>query len=84
MNLDLDLLRVLVYLYEECSVTGAARRLGKSQPSISVALRKLRQTFKDELFVKAARGIEPTPPRAGFRPPCSRSHLSANSKSWRA
>ena len=61
MNLDLDLLRVLVYLYEECSVTGAARRLGKSQPSISVALRKLRQTFKDELFVKAARGIEPTP-----------------------
>ncbi len=32
-----------------------------SQPAVSAALRKLRTVFGDQLFVKSARGIEPTP-----------------------
>jgi DNA-binding transcriptional LysR family regulator len=42
-ELDLNLLRVLVVLGDERSVSGAAVRLGKSQPAISSALGKLRR-----------------------------------------
>jgi len=59
-DLDLNLLPVLLALYEERSVTRAARRLGISQPAASVALNKLRTSFSDPLFVKTSSGIEPT------------------------
>jgi DNA-binding transcriptional LysR family regulator len=42
-------------------VSGAAKALGMSQPAVSMALRKLRAHFNDPLFVKAARGMSPTP-----------------------
>jgi DNA-binding transcriptional LysR family regulator len=58
---DLNLMRLLVALYEEKSVTRAARRLGVSQPSVSNALRKLRAQLGDLLFVRSASGMEPTP-----------------------
>ena len=58
---DLNLMRLLVALYEEKSVTRAARRLGISQPSVSNGLRKLRAQLGDHLFVRSASGMEPTP-----------------------
>ena len=50
---DLNLMRLLVALYEEKSVTRAARRLGISQPSVSNGLRKLRAQLGDHLFVRS-------------------------------
>ena len=58
---DLNLLPVALAIYEERSVSGAARRLGMSQPAVSVALNKLRTALGDPLFVRTARGMEPTP-----------------------
>lgn len=58
---DLNLLRTVVALYEERSVTGAARRLGLTQSSASRALAKLRDTFGDPLFIRTGSGIKPTP-----------------------
>jgi DNA-binding transcriptional LysR family regulator len=58
---DLNLMRLLVALYEDRSVTRAAQRLGISQPSVSNGLRKLRGQFGDQLFVRSASGMEPTP-----------------------
>ncbi len=58
---DLNLLPIMVALYDEMSVSGAGRRLGMSQPSVSKALRRLRQTFDDPLFIRGSKTLVPTP-----------------------
>jgi DNA-binding transcriptional LysR family regulator len=58
---DLNLLPIAVTLYDELSVSRAARQLGMSQPAVSKALRKLREAFADPLFVRGPSGIVPTP-----------------------
>lgn len=60
-QLDLNLLPIAVALYDELSVSRAARRLGVSQPAVSRALRRLRDAFDDPLFVRRPSGIAPTP-----------------------
>ncbi len=60
-ELDLNLLYVLVALDERRSVSGAARKLHRSQPGVSVALGKLREFFGDPLFVRSGNGMQPTP-----------------------
>lgn len=60
-RLDLNLMLVFEVLYAQRSVTLAARVLGMSQPTISVALNKMRMFFKDELFVRQAGSMQPTP-----------------------
>ncbi|WP_119679495.1 LysR family transcriptional regulator [Indioceanicola profundi] len=59
-RLDLNLLRVFEAVYLERSVTRAGRRLGMEQSSVSNALGRLRVAMGDELFVRTARGVEPT------------------------
>ncbi|WP_192035963.1 LysR family transcriptional regulator [Halomonas sp. YLGW01] len=58
---DLNLLLLFHVLYQEQSVSAAARRLALSQPALSHKLAKLRHAFGDELFVRAPRGLTPTP-----------------------
>ncbi|HZZ13326.1 MAG TPA: LysR family transcriptional regulator [Paraburkholderia sp.] len=58
---DLNLLLAFRALLEERSVTRAAQRLFLGQPAMSGALKRLREAFGDELFVRASRGIAPTP-----------------------
>lgn len=60
-RLDLNLLYVLVALADQRSVSGAAAKLGKSQPGVSSALAKMRAFFADPLFVRAGNTMQPTP-----------------------
>ena len=60
-DFDFNLLPIAVALYEERSVTLAARKLGISQPALSELLAKLRKMVEDELFVKTGYGMVPTP-----------------------
>ena len=60
-KIDLNLLAVLDALLDERNVTRAAARLGYTQPTISGMLRRLRDLFGDPLFVRAQRGMLPTP-----------------------
>ena len=60
-DFDLNLLRVMVALYDARSVGRAAQALGVSQPAMSAALARLRQAFGEPLFVRTARGMSPTP-----------------------
>ena len=60
MNLDLHLLQIFLTIYERRSVGEAAAALDMSQPGLSTALARLRRTLQDPLFVKTARGMEPT------------------------
>src|SRR5215212_8840686 len=59
--LDLNLLPIAFALYDEQSVSRAARVLGMSQPAVSMALKRMREAFDDPLFVRVANGIAPTP-----------------------
>ncbi|HKU87553.1 MAG TPA: LysR family transcriptional regulator [Casimicrobiaceae bacterium] len=60
-RVDLNLLPIAIALYDESSVSRAALALGMSQPAVSMALRKLRASFHDPLFVRARSGVTPTP-----------------------
>lgn len=60
-SVDLNLLVVLDALLRERHVTRAADQIGLSQPAMSNALGRLRHIFNDELLVRTARGMQPTP-----------------------
>lgn len=59
-KVDLNLLLVFSSLLKERSVTLAAKRLFLGQPAVSAALSRLRGVFADPLFVRTAKGMEPT------------------------
>jgi DNA-binding transcriptional LysR family regulator len=60
-TLDLNLLRVFDEVMAERSLTRAARNLALTQPAVSNALRRLRETLGDELVHRQGHGIAPTP-----------------------
>ena len=60
-ELDLNLLRYLVALVEERSVSRTADRLGVTQPAVSAALKRLRDRFRDPIVVRAGQVMSPTP-----------------------
>jgi DNA-binding transcriptional LysR family regulator len=59
-TLDIWLVRVLRTLLVERSVTQTALRLNQTQPAISTALRKLRETLNDPILVRGKSGMVPT------------------------
>jgi DNA-binding transcriptional LysR family regulator len=60
-RVDLNLLPPLAALLEERHVSRAAEVAGLSQPAMSRALRRLRDTLGDELLVRTPRGYRLTP-----------------------
>jgi len=65
-NVDLNLLVAFDALYKERSVTRAATRLSLTQPTVSGMLKRLRDSFDDDLFVRTSHGIVPTPRADGI------------------
>lgn len=60
-TLDLNLLRVFDAVMAEGSLTRAAAGLAMTQPAVSHALRRLREAVGEDLFVRVAHGVKPTP-----------------------
>jgi DNA-binding transcriptional LysR family regulator len=60
-KIDLNLLVILDMLLRLHSVSRTAEALDMSQPAVSFALTKLRALFDDPLFIRAPRGLRPTP-----------------------
>lgn len=60
-NVDLNLFRVFETIYTESNLTRAGQILCITQPAVSNALTRLREVFNDELFVRTAKGMTPTP-----------------------
>ena len=69
--IDLNQVRTFVHLYETRSVTATSRLLHVSQPTVSYTLQKLRRHFGEELFVRSARGLKPTPAATRLYEPLS-------------
>jgi len=59
-TLDLNLLRVFDVVMTERNVTRAADRLAMTQPAVSNALRRLRESTHEDLFIPSSTGVTPT------------------------
>jgi DNA-binding transcriptional LysR family regulator len=60
-QVDLNLFVIFDTIMREQSITAAAEQLAMTQPSVSNAVSRMRHAWNDPLFVKAGRGIKPTP-----------------------
>lgn len=58
---DLNLMLVFEAVWRHRAVSKAAAALALPQPTVSNALRRLREIFDDQLFVRASGGVIPTP-----------------------
>ena len=75
-GIDLNLLISLDAVLETQNITAAAKQLGRTQPAISHALRRLRELLDDPLLVRTREGMRPTP-RALELKPAVRAALAA-------
>lgn len=57
---DLNLLAIFYAIYTERNITRAADHMGLTQSGVSHAMRRLRDMFGDDLFVRTAGGVRPT------------------------
>jgi DNA-binding transcriptional LysR family regulator len=73
MRLDLNLLVVIEAIMLERNVTRAAASLSMSQPAVSNALRRARELTRDQLFLRVAEGVQPTPRMIAIWPELHRS-----------
>ncbi|HLT05783.1 MAG TPA: LysR family transcriptional regulator [Pseudomonas sp.] len=60
-KVDLNLFIVFDAIYSEGNLTRAGQIVGITQPAVSNALARLRDTFNDPLFMRTAQGMVPTP-----------------------
>ncbi|WP_019699853.1 LysR family transcriptional regulator [Paracidovorax oryzae] len=60
-EIDLNLLVVFQQLLVTRKVSQAAENLGLTQPAVSNSLARLRRLLGDELFLRTAQGMQPTP-----------------------
>ena len=67
-KIDLNLLKTFEALHDESSASRAALRLGVTQSAISAGLRRLREVYDDQLFVRTGRGLAPTVRANQLRP----------------
>lgn len=58
--LDVRLLRTLLLLVNECSVSRTAEILGQTQPTVSLALKRLRELLGDPILVRSGASLVPT------------------------
>ncbi|HEY1043806.1 MAG TPA: LysR family transcriptional regulator [Telluria sp.] len=61
LTLDLNLLRVFDAVMTEQNLTRAAGHLAMTQPAVSNAIKRLRESLGDELLIRTAYGVKPTP-----------------------
>jgi len=59
--MDFRALRYFIAVYEESSLSGAAKRCFVAQPSISSAIQQLESDLESQLFLRHTKGVTPTP-----------------------
>lgn len=59
-KIDLNLFLVLKTVYQEGTITAAAKALHLTQPAVSHALSRLRDRFDDELYIRHGRKMVPS------------------------
>ncbi len=59
-NIDIDLLRSFITVYETGNFSHAAERLGRTQSTISQQIKKLEDTLQKSIFIRNTRGLSIT------------------------
>ncbi|WP_117232757.1 LysR family transcriptional regulator [Vibrio maerlii] len=59
-NTDFSLIPYFIVMMDELSISNTAKRFGVSQPAVSKALRRLKETYNDPLFIKTKEGYRPS------------------------
>lgn len=59
-NLDLNLIKVFIEIYESKSILGASKKLYVSQPAITNSLKNFEEFLGGKLFIRKSRGVIPT------------------------
>lgn len=77
-QLDLNLLRLFIYIFELKNLTHTAEALHLSQSAISHALGRLRQALGDELFIGKKVSCTPLCMPNGFIPPSNKALKISN------
>lgn len=72
VNLDIDLLRAFVTVVETGSFTRTAALLGRTQPAVSLQIRRLEDQLRSPLFDRGSKGIGLTTEGAGLLPQARR------------
>ncbi len=60
MDLDLNLLKVFLEVYEYQSYTKASSTLGITQPAVSASIKRMESEIGESLFYREGRGMKPT------------------------
>jgi len=68
-SFDMNLLRAFDALMRERNVSRAAERMALTQPAMSNALNRLRNTLNDPVLVRTSRGMQPTPKALSLEKP---------------
>lgn len=80
-------LKIFVTVYQEESITNAAKKLGITQPATSLAIRELETYYQTKLFERSGRGIRITESAAHLYPDAVRlmslyHEIDKNMKNW--
>lgn len=67
-KLDMQDLMAFLAVYDQRSVTAVSEKLYVSQSTVSYCLKKLRNSFDDELFINTRAGMRPTPKASAMYP----------------
>lgn len=78
-TLDLNLLRVFDVVMAERNLTRTAERLAITQPAVSNALERLKESVGEDLLIRISTGVKPTPRAEALWPEVrdARGHLRA-------
>lgn len=72
VNLDIDLLRAFVTVVETGSFTRAAALLGRTQPAVSLQIRRLEDQLRSPVFDRGGKGVSLTTEGAALLPQARR------------
>lgn len=72
VNLDIDLLRAFVTVVETGSFTRSAALLGRTQPAVSLQIRRLEEQLRSPLIDRGGKGVGLTTEGAGLLPQARR------------
>lgn len=59
-SLNINTLRYFCAIYEEQSISQAAHKVNRKQPTLTQAMNTLRERYRDDLFVATEKGMMPT------------------------
>src|SRR5574344_1499066 len=69
-DLDLNLLKTFITVYESGSIISASNKLFISQPAVSLSIKRLEEFLGGSLFVRLPKGVKPTNEGIAFYTAC--------------